>query len=906
MPITLSENAKRLEVATNVSLSETGVPTAQEILELATELRGLRTYTVTDEEFDLVIRRLHEALQIDMGLGSRVVEGFTPWLQARKAEIEPFYWRRYQRSLKKQGWAPKVVNALDQVTDNILDLSGNPLTNSGWPRRGLVMGDVQSGKTSNYTGLICKAADAGYRLVILLTGTLESLRRQTQERLDSGFVGLDSSGVVNRNRQRREIGVGLIDGARAAGVFTSTLVDFRASTVNQLGFKLKAFNEPVLLVVKKNKKILENLTEWIKNYNADASGCISLPMLLIDDEADNASVNTSPEKVTAINASIRSLLKIFPRSTYVGFTATPFANVFIHPDSNEEMLGDDLFPRDFVYALDPPTNYLGAARIFGGDPTLDCLRSIDDAEEFFPRGHSSTMPVESLPSSMIDGIFAFLIANTIMDLRVNSPKHRSMLVNVSHFTEVQNNIRDQIDELVRGIQEDVRNYSSLRPKEALKNATMRSLQLTFESQFKDIAIDWKDIRRQLTSSVLPVVVRAVNQKSGAASLAYTDYAQDGLRVIAVGGNSLSRGLTLEGLVISYFFRTTAMYDTLLQMGRWFGYRNGYEDLVRIWMADHTSDWYSHIATSSEELRSEIRQMQISGLRPSDFGMKVRSSEDALLITARNKMRNSAEITRWINISGEGLESPRLWSEPGFIGGNYRTAVGALRKIIESGAERVANPNPLWKSVHKSIIIDLLNSFVIHPLNINFRPVDIARFLEVTTDKKLENWDVVIPNGGQPSHALIGDLSIRLQKRKVLINPERRFILVNEKKMRVGSRGVEKEGMTKSEIKAAEEDFYADGENSDIKNVPDYAYRKFRSRPLLILHFLEGFVRGGQDGSEISLETPSDTVLTAIGLSFPTLGTVSQRITYRINLVEIKNLLVDEISEGDEEDDEDEN
>lgn len=372
----LSDNARRLELSVITALTVDGVPSEADILSLAGHLRTIPLYSVSDEEFSDVIRRLHEALTIEMGIGTCVFDTHAPWLQARKADIEPFYWGRYQTELRKQGWAPKVVTALDKVTDDILDLMGNPDGEDGWPRRGLVMGDVQSGKTSNYTGLICKAADAGYKLVILLTGTLESLRRQTQERLDSGFVGLDSSGVVNRNRHRREIGVGLVNGARAAGVFTSTIGDFKAATVNQLGFKLRDYKEPVLLVVKKNKRILENLTDWLITFNANHSGHINLPLLMIDDEADNASVNTNPAKATAINGGIRSLLKVFPRSSYVGFTATPFANVFINPDTTDAMVGDDLFPRDFIYALDAPTNYVGARLIFGDDSPLDCLRHI--------------------------------------------------------------------------------------------------------------------------------------------------------------------------------------------------------------------------------------------------------------------------------------------------------------------------------------------------------------------------------------------------------------------------------------------------------------------------------------------------------------------------------------------------
>lgn len=898
-----SDNAKRLETATIISLTETGMPTEEEILSLAGQLRNIGIYKVTDEEFDLVLRSLHQKLRIDMGIGARVVNDQTPWVQARKPSIDPFYWSRYQINLRKQGLPPKVVLSLDKVTDDILDLSGNPVTNNGWPRRGLVMGDVQSGKTSNYTGLICKAADAGYRLVILLTGTLESLRRQTQERLDAGFVGLDSSGIVSRNKMRREIGVGLIDGARAAGVFTSTLQDFRASTINQLGFRLEAFNEPVLLVVKKHKRILENLTEWLKNYNADGNGQIDLPMMLIDDEADNASVNTSPERITAINGAIRSLLKIFPRSTYVGFTATPFANVFIHPETTDEMRGDDLFPRDFVYALDPPTNYFGAAKIFGEDPSIDCLRTINDAEPCFPRGHKSTHEIDTLPDSLLTAIRAFMIANAIMDLRADVSKHRSMLVNVSHFTDVQGQIKDQIDGLVRQMQEDVRNYSSLAPEVALRNKTIRELRDLFDDEYADTGVTWEAIQPALAAAILPIMVRSVNQKSGAASLSYAEYAQDGLRVIAVGGNSLARGLTLEGLCISYFYRSTAMYDTLLQMGRWFGYRSNYEDLVRIWMSDETANWYGHIAEASEELRGDIKHMQLARLKPIDFGMKVRASPEALLITARNKMRHAAEVTRLMSIGEEGLETPRIMSDPGIIAANFRIAAKLVDRILASEATRVLkNSNPLWQSVDKSLVVDLLRNFVVHPLNVTFHPVDLAKFLEESRDPKLDKWDVVIPNGRSTTQMPIANgVSVQLQNRRLEVNAERRYLLISGKKMRVGSRGVEKEGMSQEQIDAAEKEFWDDTDNVDKKSVSDKAYRKFRSRPLLILHFMDGTENNQTFG------VPQGTALTALGLSFPALSTQSARITYRINLVEIRNLVSsDETDEGDDELDDEEN
>jgi len=899
----LSDNARRLELSVITALTVDGVPSEADILSLAGHLRTIPLYSVSDEEFSDVIRRLHEALTIEMGIGTCVFDTHAPWLQARKADIEPFYWGRYQTELRKQGWAPKVVTALDKVTDDILDLMGNPDGEDGWPRRGLVMGDVQSGKTSNYTGLICKAADAGYKLVILLTGTLESLRRQTQERLDSGFVGLDSSGVVNRNRHRREIGVGLVNGARAAGVFTSTIGDFKAATVNQLGFKLRDYKEPVLLVVKKNKRILENLTDWLITFNANHGGHINLPLLMIDDEADNASVNTNPAKATAINGGIRSLLKVFPRSSYVGFTATPFANVFINPDTTDAMVGDDLFPRDFIYALDAPTNYVGARLIFGDDSPLDCLRHINDADVYFPRGQKSDSTIEGVPPSMIEAVGSFLVVNAIMDLRKGMPRHRSMLINVSHFTLIQNQVRDVIFELLRKMQEDIRNYASLSTNEALKNATLSTLHDVFEGEYSGSGVSWAEVQSALTAATLPIEVRSVNQKSGAASLDYSLYKQNGLRVIAVGGNSLARGLTLEGLCVSYFHRGTQMYDALLQMGRWFGYRPGYEDLFRIWITEESANWYSHVSEATDELRGEIRRMQVSRLKPIDFGLRVRAHPDSLLITARNKMRDSEEIVHLMSISNEGLESTRLLRDPTVIIGNFKAAQRLVEQVLVAGISKsTMREYPLWIGVDKVLIVEFLRRFASHPLNLKLQTSALADFIESSNDGKLLKWDVSIPSGSELEYPLIPGVDVRRRKRKILVEPEKRSLLINAKKMRVGSPADEKAGLYADEVKSAETNFMTAPENAGKTTVPSSAYRKVRTKPLLMLHVLKP-VEGDGDG-EKDYPLPDGCTLVALGLSFPELELASQSIRYRINLVELRNMLASEVTSDDdlEEDD----
>ncbi|WP_440830827.1 Z1 domain-containing protein [Pseudomonas fragariae (ex Marin et al. 2024)] len=898
----LSPNGRRLELGVITALTVDGIPTELEILELATCLRAIPIYAVSDFEFENVIKRLHVALTLDMGLGSYVYDEHNPWLRARKADIDPFYWERYQADLLKQGWGPKVVSSLDKVTDEILDLLGNPKDSVGWPRRGLVMGDVQSGKTSNYTGLICKAADAGYKLVILLTGTLESLRRQTQERLDSGFVGLDSSGVVNnRKRHRKEIGVGLIDAARSAGVFTSTVGDFKAATVNQLGFKLKDYKEPVLLVVKKNKRILENLADWLVTFNASGSGNIDLPLLLIDDEADNASINTNPKKATAINSGIRGLLKVFPRSSYVGFTATPFANVFINPDTTTEMEGDDLFPRDFIYALDAPSNYVGAHRIFGDNADLKCVEPIWDAEEYFPKGMSSDSVIDAVPDSMLEAVSCFFIINTIMDLRPGTPKHRSMLVNVSHFTHVQNQIRDILDHEVRLMQSDIRNYASLSTTEALRNDSIRKLHACYNKFYSGLNIPWAKIQAGLTAANLPIQVVAVNQKSGPASLDYSSYKEYGLRVVAVGGNSLARGLTLEGLCISYFFRGTQMYDALLQMGRWFGYRTGYEDLFKIWMSNETFDFYSHISQATDELRGEVRRMQISRLKPIDFGLKVRSHPESLLITAKNKMRYTDEIVQTISISQESLESPRLLKDPAILIGNYKAAQSFVLEVMSNNVREEAK-FPIWYGVSKALIVKFLRSFVNHPLSVKLQTSSLADFIEKSDDDKLRKWEVAIPSGEGGSYDFVPGLTVKPRRRNITEDESIRALLINGSKLRVGSAADEKIGLTSSEIESVEALFRSDSRNKS-KTVPGSKYTAVRQRPLLLLHLINS---KSTDSNATSFTPQGCDALVAIGLSFPELDMASHRIAYRINLVELRNILSGDTSsiESDDEDEDD--
>lgn len=886
-----TENLSTLEKVVIASLPADRRPTESELLEKATSFR--QVMPVDDEEFDTLIKRLHAKLAITMDIGTALIEGgHVPWLYDRKTGIDPFYWERFRAWLSVLGWGPLVVNSLDRVTDDILDLAGDPKRPGKWTRRGLVVGDVQSGKTATYTALTCKAADAGFQLVILLTGTLESLRRQTQERLDEGFVGLDSSDLLQQPQIRngRTVGAGTLDQRRMGAVFTSRSRDFSRQIMTAHNLRLDSVHDPILLVVKKNKKILENLESWLRSYNAGADGKIAAPVLVIDDEADSASINTNASSAspTAINQRVRALLDLFHHSSYIGFTATPFANVFIDPDTVGGMLGDDLFPRDFIYSLEPPSNYMGPQVIF--DPPAEWfLRWIEDADAYFPSSHKSGHPVLELPDSLVEAVRAFVLATTLRDLRGEGATHRSMLVNVSRFTDVQDQVAALIDNQIRDLQRDIRNYSQLSPEEGLLIPSLAALRRTWAREYGD-EFEWEAVQKALHDAVQPVVVRSVNQRSGAASLDYKAHKETGLRVIAVGGNSLSRGLTLEGLSTSYFFRNSQMYDTLLQMGRWFGYRSGYEDLCRLWLTEDAAHWYAHITEASDELRRELKKMRRLNLTPKDFGLKVRAHPDSLIVTARNKMRLAQTIVRDVSLDGAGMETARLRANPEVLRANAEASERFVKGLIEAIGPAEISPSGalIWYSVPKERVAAYLADFETHPLNYDFQSGELADYLDQTTEPKLQMWDIAIPNGSRAEEHF-GGISIKPLERGIVIRRENSSLLVSGASARVGSRGVESEGLRSDQIEVVRSAYPG-------KNVPDSAFREVRERPLLLLHVVRGVVkkRGGSRNDKTDFE-PAGPPLVAIGLSFPSFddSDVAKRVVYKVNTVKWREMFEEE-------------
>jgi len=673
------------------------------------------------------------------------------WFLSKKSEFSMKYWNRYRSYLlQDKEFQPSVVDKMDDILDTLTDLLGNPDTETGFQRRGLILGDVQSGKTANYTGLICKAADAKYKVIVLMTGTIEKLRKQTQLRLDEGFVGLDSAAMI-KQLSSVEIGVGNYDPSIHSMVLTSTTDDFKAQTARNLGFNLRTINEPVLFVVKKNVTVLKRLNKWLRTFNQNGENKIDTSILVIDDEADNASVNTNPEDrdPTSINNQIRELLSVFKRASYVGFTATPYANIFIDPATSEAMEKEDLFPKDYLYALNAPSNYIGPSNVFGDNYNSMCIEFSEDEEEelekCIPLKHSSGYIVKQLPATLLEAVSVFLVANVIRDLRGDRTSHRSMLINISRLNSVQQQVGAMVNAFLKNTQASARLYAEMPIKESLMDSNIYILHEAFKKYFSDIEIEWEIIQKNLYKAIAPIITIVVNQQSNK-GLNYEEY-NEGLRVITIGGLSLSRGLTLEGLMASYFYRNSRMYDTLMQMGRWFGYRKNYDDLCRIWMTSTSREWYKHITEATNELRRDIEKYEDTGLTPLDFGLRVRSDLNTLLVTARNKMRTASSEICAISLSEECIETPDIFIDKIKNDNNDAAVRRLLRSIETSECKFVKSGNAVMAhNISCSLILDLLYEIDIPLTNETFDTKVLTDFIENYKGKELKYWDVVFTNG----------------------------------------------------------------------------------------------------------------------------------------------------------------
>jgi hypothetical protein len=699
------------------------------------------------------------------------------WLPSRRGAIDWKFWNRYKAFLEQEKRLPEpVVNSLGKLTDEILSKLEQPEREPPWDCRGMVVGSVQSGKTANYCGLICKAVDAGYRLVVVLAGMHNNLRSQTQYRLDEGVLGRDSQKDRQIDQTTSLIGVGRLFGQLLpVHTLTSSLDDgdFRAPKADT---GVTIGGDPVILVVKKNGSVLRNLLRWVLHVRGEEipgeKGKIirGVPLLVIDDEADNASINTKDRKgkqgddqdVTAINGRIRELLDAFEKSAYVGYTATPFANIFINPEAETPKHGEDLFPRSFILNVSPPSNYVSPSRVFGLDGDADSgieskqelplFRVVDDHEDAFPPRHKKELHVPHLPDSLIRALHCFVLVGAARRARGQTDVHNSMLIHVTRFVDVQH----QVAQLVQQHVDSIRRRLVITEGER-RRTLLSELKKLWQDEFEPTSaviramspdeslpeVSWQQVAAQLPEAAGRVEVREINGHATDA-LDYVAH-RKGFNVVAVGGDKLSRGLTLEGLSVSYFLRASQMYDTLMQMGRWFGYRPGYLDLCRLFTTEDLRRWYRHIALAEVELRREFDRMTAAGLTPRRYGLRVREHPGGLLVTAMNKMSHAR--TQRLSYAGQLVQTAHFVTTAKAVRDNADVVGHFLDKVGGHATAKQTTGAWLWKDVKPAQLLDeLLRDFSVASEGWRLQKPELMEFIRRQTGAgELTNWTVALVN-----------------------------------------------------------------------------------------------------------------------------------------------------------------
>jgi hypothetical protein len=815
------ENARTL---LNRNLARGGGPLTEADVSEAAQ-RGVavaRVLLEADGEIDIESLTRELLANYETSIGSSFVissdDHHEEWYDTARADRKWPFWERYRKYLlKDKRWPESVVDGeggLDFTTDDIIRLLEDPQRNEVWDRRGLVVGHVQSGKTANYIGLMNKAIDAGYRLVIVLAGMHNSLRSQTQIRIEEGLTGRDSSSAhkLGSETVAKPVGVGKRQLSRKYVVNSVTSRDdngdFKRAAAKSV--HIEPGQDPLVMVIKKNGAVLKNVIEWIRSiaHNVDADGnkyVAGVPLLIIDDEADQATIDTARKprnadpddyNPTIINGRIREMLRLFEQSAYVGYTATPFANVLISDQAETEKHGRDLFPRSFIISLPTPSNYSGPDVIFGiaddperseGLPVIrevaDYAATLDQAEcvGWVPPKHKKDhVPqvdgLRALPDSMKKAVRSFILSCAARHARGQERNHNSMLVHVTRFVDVQHEVYSQVRTEVEEIRRAIR-YG----KQDSSNPEFKALEEIWRTDFVPTTIalcngphkertkgcrvhQWRSLKQHIKVVTECIKVQEINGKSD--DVLDYDVSNDAPKtVIAIGGDKLSRGLTLEGLSVSYFLRASKMYDTLMQMGRWFGYRPGYLDLCRLFTTGELVEWYGHIASASDELRGDFERMCREGRTPADFGHRVRS-HSTLLVTSAIKMRDGKKMT--VDFSGSRIETLNFYRDKKRHLENWSAARNLVRN---AGRNVVAKPAKVgenkfkWTGVSSGSVIEFLEHYRLHPASRSVN-LDLLRdyIVKERAAGRLENWSLVLGSGEGPKKKIEGT-EVRLVNRK---------------------------------------------------------------------------------------------------------------------------------------------
>lgn len=770
---------------------------------------------LSEQEEELVSQIFPVYPKIDQPIRISAEEpGTASWYNEQRRDQSSFYWKSYERYLlQEKGWTPKNVAVLDSTsTDVVADLC-DPLSAEARTTRGLVVGYVQSGKTANFTGVIAKALDAGYRLVIVLGGLQNTLRSQTQRRIDKELVGRETleastdeytadsdwSDFNMHGSMPDKLGSFNIDR------LTTSSQDFRnpVGDLSRLRF-LKSnpslpFNDPTnlgrhpakLVVIKKNKTPLTNLLRALEKSQKAGTSWNEVPSIIIDDESDQASLNSKKpassqqQERTAINGLIVDILSILKRGQYVGYTATPFANVFVNPDDAE-----DLFPSNFITSLPRPDGYMGVQDFY--DPP-EITKSTPDPSSNYGSYVRPVKGENGLSENLPRAIDAFVLSGAIKLFREDRNKvkykHHTMLVHLTTSVKDHALLKDQIDSLFSSAAYATGGNGFVRLKE-LWEADYKTICNGGRHSDGAIPTDFQEIKPFIGACVSKIVSDGPPTLvlNGDDSENAPDFDKSSVWKIIVGGAKLSRGYTVEGLTISYYRRVAGAADTLMQMGRWFGYRDGYRDLVRLYIGTHepkgkkdSIDLYEAfrgVCDDEEEFRSQLKvYSRLQGderLTPKQIPPLVPSH--MLMPTSRNKMYNAKIL--FLNFGGDQKQSTIASTDAGIRRANEKAMKALLQRAdptetniaIDSDGDSFSF-GAFVGAARPSDMAKFLLSYKFGPTAKDQK--DLLLVLEYISgihgDPEIQRWLVISPQSVGESNGSwlvpgVGDFSIRRRER----------------------------------------------------------------------------------------------------------------------------------------------
>jgi len=681
---------------------------------------------IIDEQLvDLALERIKSKLQkVEVIQKYSIFKKHAAWYTGPSEE--DCHWPALENYLiQSKGWAKGTVKKINQSSTEVVSLLADP-NSEKFQYRGLVVGYVQSGKTANMTAVMAKAIDAGYNMIVVLAGLTNKLRRQTQRRIEMDLLErLPDKWCRWTNPED--------DG------------DFRIP--NNQSFTHPMNGSVQLCVLKKNVSPLKHFEETLDKTSPVIKK--ELKVLLIDDECDSASVNAASKEmdVTAINNRIRNIVGKLPSVSYVGYTATPFANVLISPYEKRGHKSDDLYPRDFITSLELPEGYFGTEKLFGRNAVdadkylpeeegLDMIRTIPENDISFLQPARRDEKDEFIPymtESLENAVLYYLATCAARLVRGHKDAHMTMLVHTSVYTILHKRVSDIISSWIDKIRNDLIN-STGSATERLKEIWMYESKRLPENITDESAVEFEDLIKCLPD----VLSRLEYPVENGTSDDRIDYENEAKIYIVVGGSVLARGLTLEGLMVSYFLRSTTQYDTLLQMGRWFGYRFGYEDLPRIWMTEDLQEAFRILAGVEAEIRQDIREYAKRSISPMEFAVRIKSTP-GMAITSAAKMRNA--VTCDITYAGKHVQTIRYQhNDKAIIDSNWKSADQLLNDAADHGKFCTQGSNIVYRGVPVRIVRKFLQQYKVHEKHRELSADFLLKYID-KTGKGLSSWNI---------------------------------------------------------------------------------------------------------------------------------------------------------------------